>query len=429
MKNKKTEVVSPNNTAPRSCVRFFSLCSVFIIIAFAAVGCAENNTAGNGSAVTRINAPPPDISYLSEENISEANTDNVPVYAERTSFSFIAAGDNITYFGNTREAAKFGEKSGRDYSFLHQYTEIESLIKNADIAFINQETLMSDSYAISYYPRFNTPREMGHDIIEIGFDIINVANNHMLDWGARGLIDTINFLRDETDAFVLGDYLSESEYTHKIYEEQGVKIAFLSYTYGTNSGLNDHSTGLVIPNIKEDVLRKQIPAAKAESDLVFVSVHWGDENMFTPNERQKYYASLMCELGVDAIIGHHPHVIQPVEWLESENGHKTLCVYSLGNLAAEMARDFNMIGGLIAFDVFRETNGTTGIENVQFIPTMYYFNRSFYENRVYLFSEVPEELVNSHGVLYYSGATISYDKLMSYIKTTIPPAFLPHFYQ
>lgn len=408
---------------------------IIIVISFSACNKNKYNTKEkDGDNVTKIISP----SFVSDADTGKKSSEQTgnteiptikPVY-EKHKVSFLAVGDNITYFGNLREAEKYAAETGRTYNFKHQYSEITDLIEKADIAFINQETLMAGgNFNISYYPRFNTPQDMGYDIAEIGFNLVNVANNHMLDWGARGLIDTINFWRDNTDVFTLGDYLNENEYTHRIYEKNDIKIAFLSYTYGTNSGIDRNDTGVIIPYINEEIIKKQIPTAQKESDIVIVSVHWGDENTFSPNEKQKKYASLMCELGADVIIGHHPHVIQPVEWIISEDKkNKTLCVYSLGNIVAEMSNDFNMIGGIFTFDIVKE-GPDTFVENPIFNPTLFYYDKSFYENRVYLFSDVTEAFASSHGVVTYKGASVSYEKFMKYIKNTIDISFLPEIYK
>lgn len=341
--------------------------------------------------------------------------------------SFLAAGDNIVYLGNVVEAAKYSETGGRVYNFKNQYKAVTSLISKADIAFINQETLMAgDDYKFSYYPRFNGPRDMGYDLVDSGFDIINIANNHMLDMGEDGLQKTIEFWRNETSAFILGDYLGSNEYDNiKIYVKQGIKIAFLSYTYGTN-GLSSISSDIVIPYLNEETVIRQISAARAAADLVFVSIHWGDENSFVPNSNQIYYAQLICDLGADVIIGHHPHVIQPVVWLEGTDGHKMLCAYSLGNFAAEMANDYNMVGGFLTFDIISENGEQPYISEPLFIPTVYYYNMSFRNNRVYLMKDFTEELASGHGIGYY-GNTTTLVKLKSYVTDTINAEFLPDY--
>lgn len=380
---------------------------------------AQTENTAAGTVVTDTAADDTDDSTAADTGQSDP---------EPLRISFIAAGDNIVYYGNVREAEEKSVPGGRAYNFAHQFGDIAQIIEEADIAFVNQETLMAgDGYKLSYYPRFNSPRDMGHDIIDTGFDIVNIANNHMLDWGADALYQTALFWRNETPAFTIGDYLANDEYENiRVYEEQGVKIAFLSYTYGTNLGFDKYSTGVVVPYLDEKTVVRQVQSARACADLVFVSVHWGDENSFRPNSSQEKYAQLMCDLGADVIIGHHPHVIQPVLWLENGSGHKTLCAYSLGNLAAEMAGGYNMVGALLSFDIISGSGKEPYIADPLFIPTVYYYNMSFRDNRVYLMENFTESLAASHGIGYYGNST-TLKKLRSYVTDTVDADFLPDF--
>lgn len=360
-----------------------------------------------------------------EENSVFAETDSEPVIKK---ISFLAAGDNIVYLGNVGEAVKYAETGGRTYNFMNQYKEVASLIDGADIAFVNQETLMAgDGYNFSYYPRFNSPQDMGHDLVDLGFDIINIANNHMLDWGADALQKTIEFWRNDTPAFTIGDYLNSDEYESvRIYENQGVKIAFLSYTYGTNMGLGAKYSDIAIPYLEEETVTRQVTAARKVADLVFVSVHWGNENNFLPDSSQVNYAQLMCNMGVDVIIGHHPHVVGPVVWLDGIEGHKTLCAYSLGNFAAEMANDCNMVGGLLTFDIVSENEKKPYIADLLFIPTVYYYNMSFRKNCVYLMRDFTEDMAAGHGIGHYGNYT-TLEKLRSYVTDNVSKEFLPDY--
>ncbi|MBQ7953652.1 MAG: CapA family protein, partial [Clostridia bacterium] len=227
--------------------------------------------------------------------------------------------------------------------------------------------MAGEGYPIKYYPTFNSPQDLGYDVVEMGFDVVNIATNHMLDIGANGLLKTIDFWKN-MDCFMIGGYENEEDFnTVRIYEKDGIKIAFLSFTYATNGILKPASSKLVIPYIDDEDMVSQIESAKQQADLIFVSMHWGSEGAFKPSDEQKRVAQLIADSGADAIIGHHPHVIQPVDWLTGKDGNKTLCVYSLGNFVAEQAYDYNMVGGIIEFDIVSE-NGETYIENPVFTP-------------------------------------------------------------
>ncbi len=343
------------------------------------------------------------------------------------SASFVGAGDNLIFYGNVRDAASCAVSGGRAYNFAPTYASVKDTIHSADIAFINQESLMcGDGYAFSYYPRFNGPQDLAYDLAETGFDVVNIANNHMLDKGADGLEATIDFLRTVDGVSLIGGYKSQDEYAQPlVLETNGIRIAFLTYTTFTNLAKSPASSPLVIPYPDDDTVASQLARARELADFVIVSVHWGDEYTFTPNASQKSLANLLAENGADVIIGHHPHVIQPVEYIDRPDGKKTLCVYSLGNFVAEQDHDFTMLGGLISFDIVK-IGDTTTAENVVFQPTVYYFNTSFYKNHVYFLKDFTEDLAASHGLAYY-GKSITVEKVTEYVKNTISSEFLPEY--
>lgn len=365
-------------------------------------------------------ALPDETTSLPADSIQAEQPAPTPEYR----VSFIGAGDNIIYYGNVRDAASCAQADGRTYNFQPIYSDVATLVESADVAFINQETLMcGDGYAFSYYPRFNGPQDLGYDLAEIGFDVVNIANNHMLDKGSDGLAATIDFWNSMEGITLIGGYCDEDDYENiRTVTSSDICIAFLSYTFTTNGLTLPSSSALVVPYPEDDTVISQLARANEIADYVIVSVHWGDENTFTPNSEQRSFAELLAENGADAIIGHHPHVIQPIEWIEREDGTRTLCVYSLGNFVAEMARDYNMLGGLISFDIVKHGEQVY-TENVEFIPTVYYFTTSFYQNHVYPMTDFTDALAETHGLAYY-GRSLSLTTLKRYLNETIADEFL-----
>lgn len=358
-----------------------------------------------------------------DETTPESETTDPPEPVVLTA-SFVGCGDNLTYYGNVRDAKSCALADGRAHNFAPTYSFVADRIAAADVAFINQETLMcGEGYAFSYYPYFNSPQDLGYDLQELGFDVVNIANNHMLDKSADGLAATIDFWNAMEGVTLIGGYKDQADYDEiRIVESSGIRIAFLGYTFETNYLKLPADSPLIVPKPDEETVRTQVSRAKELADFVLVSVHWGVENSFTPDRSQTEFAALLAELCVDAVIGHHPHVIQPVEWIDRPDGGRMLCVYSLGNFVAEMDWEHHMLGGMIAFDMVL-TDGVPTIENVEFIPTVYYYDRSFYNNRVYYYADFTEELAASHGIVYY-GRTISCANLSKYLKNTISEEFL-----
>lgn len=343
---------------------------------------------------------------------------------EDRNLSFLACGDNIIYYGNIRDAKE--KSNGGELDFSYSYANIASLIRDADIAFINQETLMAgEGYAWSYYPHFNSPQEVGKTLVELGFDVVNIANNHKLDKTGAGLRATIEFWRSQ-EVLLIGDYLSAQELSCvDIYECDGLRIAFVSFTEHTNTLKLSAAREEVIPYLERAFVTAQMRQAKETADLVIASCHWGDENVFTPSAVQREYAQLLCNLGADVILGHHPHVIQGVEWLQSEDGtHRTICYYSLGNLMAEMKTQYNMLGGIAMFDIVLRHGETPRIESPVLMPTVFYFNSTFRDNTIILMQDFTQELASSHGISGY-GNRLSLPALYAKVREVISPEFLP----
>ena len=359
-----------------------------------------------------------------EQKINTSINESTPSPSEEEVFevSFIACGDNITY--GTKGAVAEAVTGGRKYNFKPQYENVSEMIQDADIAFINQEVPMAgEGYALSSYPMFNAPQELGLDLVELGFDVVNIATNHMLDKGASGLEATIDFWNDQ-EVVLLGGYKNREDFENiRVVEKNGIKIAFLSYTYSTNGITKSQSSPIVIPYINDEDILRQTAAAKELSDLVVVSMHWGEEYHFEPSAEQRRLAKLMADSGADAIIGHHPHVIQPVEWIEGINGNRTLCIYSLGNFVAQQDHDYSMVGG-IAELTFKKTGNNTEISSVLFHPTVFHFANVFLTNRVYLMEQYTPELASQHGVRTYYANPLSYKDLIGYAKNTISEEFL-----
>lgn len=405
---------------------FAALCGLVIFS-----GCGNNQQLPS-QAEKEITMPKPgsDVADTGDGSIEkmpeESELADEPVL-ERV--SFVGCGDNIIYYGNVRDAASLSDGE-RKYNFKPMFEPVKDIIAGADIAFINQETVMAgDGYSLSYYPRFNSPREVGIDLVELGYDVINIANNHMLDKGAPGLENTIKFWKEQ-DCLMIGGYQNAEDYDNiRVLEKNGIKISFLSYTYATNGIRKPSSSSLVIPYINDEDIIRQTSKAKEESDFVIVSVHWGNEGVFRPNDEQKRTAQLLSDCGVDVIIGHHPHVIQPVEWLVGENGNKTLCVYSLGNFAAEQEYAYNMVGGIITFDIVSENDGKPYVENPVFNPTVFHFNSKFYKNTVYLMEDYTQELADAHGVRTYYRHSLTVPGLRKYVTDNISPEFLPESFR
>ncbi len=331
---------------------------------------------------------------LSQNNPAETSvpTDTEPAEStapvnpepEDVTVSFAAVGDNLIhesiYLEAAAKATALASSEGYtgSYSFDHMYCDdVRAIIKNADVAFVNQETPIVPGFAASGYPAFNTPEEAGNCLVSMGFDVVNIATNHMLDMEGRceGLRSAIKFWNSRA-VLPIGGYEGRDDYeTVRVLQVKGKTVAFVSFTYGTNgNSLNRSSSDLIIPYIDDSEIIARVSAARKAADAVVVSMHWGEENSATVTSEQKRLASLLSKYGADVVIGHHSHTLQPVEWVTGESGRKTLVLYSLGNFISTQLDYENLVGGLCTFDLHFDKNGGVTAENVVMNPTVTHYS-------------------------------------------------------
>lgn len=396
------------------------LCLLFAVLLFTTSCLRPSGAPINGGADTTVKVP------VTEESETVADTTAKPedtTPPEKHEASFVGCGDNIIYFGTWRDAQSKSDGT-RPYNFKPIYANVQGIISAADIAFINQETVCSQSFEPESYPQFNSPVDLTFDVMDVGFDVICMANNHMLDKGALGLRESFDNWNDR-GACVIGAYEEKDEGRYiTYYEKNGIKIAFVAYTYGTNLAEDPANEGLYAPYLKQADIAGDVKEARENSDFVIVSVHWGEEGSMTPSDEQREYARTMAESGADVILGHHPHVLQPIEWLDGADGGKTLCAYSLGNFVHEQARDYNVPGGILSFNIVKEGDDRAKVDAPEFIPTVCHYPSNFYNNTIYFLSDYTEELAASHAVRTYYNNTISLESLKKYVRDTISEEFL-----
>ncbi len=379
------------------------------------------------TAVPEAVTTPEETVTVRMEPVTTPVTTEAPEPPTLYSFSFLAAGDNMIYYGNVRDAARNAKGTDKKYDFKPSYTSIKPIVEQYDLSFINQEVLMCGAgYDPSYYPRFNAPQEVGDAVVDAGFDIIGMANNHMLDKGENGLKATLDYW-EKQPVTLIGAYRNRESFDNiTVLEQNGIKIALLAFTDWTNGISLPKGSEMFVPYTDKALIAAKVAEAESLADLTIVSMHWGDEFTFKVNDKQKEVAKIICENGGDVIIGHHPHVLQPIEWVESGE-QKTLCVYSLGNFMAEMELDSKIVGGMVTFDVEKlGEDGSAEVKNVHFIPTVFDYTKSFYNNHIYLMENYTAEQAKAHGMAYYGNST-TLARLKKYVTDTIAEEFLPDF--
>lgn len=355
---------------------------------------------------------------------AEAETPADP-YAD-VSVTFTAAGDNLIHPNIYYEAASRAA-AGVEYDFKPMFSDVADIISSPDFAFINQETLMAgNGFEVSGYPSFNSPQELGRDLVSLGFDIVNIANNHMLDRSAAGLSATMDFWHSQP-VTLLGAYYDHTDAAKlRTVTADGITIAVISYTYGTNGIVLPEGSELDIPYIDDARIISELSQAEIEADFTIVSVHWGDENSSEPNDEQRRLAQLIADCGTDIILGHHSHTLQPLEWIERADGGKTLCAYSLGNLVSAMMYPENMVGGFLNFTVSGDGKGGLCVTDIGFIPTVFYYGTDYYGTHIYLLEDYTDAIATGHGTQLY-GYTTTPEKAQNYVRRAIPAEYLPEY--
>lgn len=262
-----------------------------------------------------------------EESACENLEDESDINANKV--SIVMVGDILLHDGVT-ESCK--TEDGYDFSPIFENTK--DVIESADIAIVNQEVIIGgEELKISGYPTFNAPYEIGDALVDAGFDVVCHGTNHALDRKKTGIINCLTYWSDNhPEIEVLGIHESEEDRNEiSIMEVNGLKIAILNYTYGTNGIPLPEGMPYAVDIIDKEKIKKDLTNAEENADFTIVCPHWGVEYMLEENSQQKSIAEFMAENGADLIIGTHPHVIEPVEWVEAENGNRALCYYSIGN--------------------------------------------------------------------------------------------------
>lgn len=352
------------------------------------------------------------------DQISEEIT--LPPAPEIKTVSFCAVGDNLIHAPIYNQA-----KTADGYDFSTAYKGIEDIIQKADLSVINQETLIcNDMYEPSSYPCFNSPKALGDHMIDIGFDVFTLANNHCLDYGEKGLSHSLDYWDAKTQ-LTAGTYRNaEDKNKIRTGEYGGIKFSFLSYTQYTN--------GLTLPQGSEMIIGDtgnlegmiaDVKAAKQASDVCVVALHWGIENSDIIEDWQRTYAKALADAGADIIIGNHPHVLRDIEIIERKDGGKTLCAYSLGNFISAQSVGQNLIGGILEFNVtMTEGEKSASITDVKLTPIVTHYDGNYSNVRIYKLSDYTPELALAHGVRQFS--TFSYDYILEVLKKNINEKYL-----
>ena len=336
-----------------------------------------------------------DEEFYPEGSAREAGyiaTEAYPSYREDNVIRITAVGDILVH--ETQLISEYDEETD-SYDFTDNFQYVEGYIKEGDLSIANLETtLAGKEKGYTGYPTFNTPDEIVDALRGCGFNLISAANNHIIDKGVAGLIRTATIVKDK-GVELTGIKANSQEKSYSVKEIKGVKIGISNYVFETQKqGGRITINSIPLPAEGEALIdtfnyaelnswyreaEERILKMKAEgAEFIVFLMHWGNEYQRDASSYQKEMAQKLCDLGVDVIIGSHPHVIQPMEYLTSSiSGKNSVVFYSLGNFLSNQRRErvdsiYPEDGIIVNIDVIKGKDGTLELGEVSYIPTWVY---------------------------------------------------------
>ncbi len=344
--------------------------------------------------------------------------------------TLMALGDDLLHMG----IVNTGKQADGSYDFSFLFSQLGDVLAQTDIKVINQETVFAgNQLGFSGYPRFNSPTEVGDAIAAAGFNVVLHATNHSGDQKLPGIKACAAFWDKYPEILMVGMRDEPSEEPEiPLLTIEGVTFAILNYTYGANSStlplsyegyLNvlcdyNRKTGAMDFTSLNPTVLEDIQKADELADIVIVFPHWGNEYQTKPSTYQQEFARQMTEAGADLLIGAHPHVVQPVEWITAGNGNKALCFYSLGNYASTQKDPISMFEAM-AYVTFHVTETDVYIkeENTGAVPLVCHYtaNPVRYEATYFVDDYTPKQ-ADAHGIRIYGQKVLHFENLQKWTE-------------
>lgn len=394
----------------------------------------ENTAVLPGLSESEDSASPSDASKdllssntFASESSEDPEPSEDPDAFQEYDITLMALGDNLMHMG----IVNTGKQSDGTYDYSFLFQGITDYLEAADLKIINQETIFGgNELGFSGYPYFNSPTQVGDAIAAAGFNIVLQATNHAADQGINGIYHCVDFWKKYPQILQIGINGEEDRSSISLVTIKDITFAILNYTYGPNmetlpSSLRGHlnmlcayneSNGAIDFTSLNPQVTEDIRQAGQLADIVIVFPHWGTEYQDKPSSYQKAFAQEMTEAGADLIIGTHPHVPQPVEWITAENGNRALCYYSLGNYVSTQKQALCMLEEM-AWVTFHVTEDAVSIkeEGTGVLPLVcHYKSGPLRLERIYPLEEYTEELAGSHGIRSYGGVALYLSDLQTW---------------
>ena len=270
------------------------------------------------------------------------------------------------------------------YDFGAVFAQMKEEISSADLALVNQEVIIGgEELGVSGYPAFNAPYELGDALAEAGFDVVLHATNHALDKGKKGILNCLSYWREKHPSMaVLGIHDSSAGQEEiYVYEQEGIRIAILNYTYGTNGIALPEDMPFAVDLMEKEKMQRDLQKARQEADFVVVCPHWGTEYLLSASQEQKDWAEWFAENGADLVLGTHPHVIEPFEWVDGGD-RSALVYYSLGNFVNWTSGTGEgvanrMVGAMVEVTIGLDDENKAGIKSYDAEPVVCHVEQGF----------------------------------------------------
>lgn len=372
-------------------------------------GCGEIETLAaveNASATTAA----PEPASIEVDDTKTATAAEIPTLGSPTTenaepetprISLIMVGDILLHTPVENSA----RQEDGTYNFDAVFAHTREQIREADLALVNQEVIIGgESLGISGYPAFNAPYAIGDALVGAGFDVVCHGTNHALDKGKKGLLSCLSFWETTYPEMAVLGIHDSAEDTIYIYEKDGIRIAILNYTYGTNGIPLPADMPFAVDLLEEEKVIEDIQRAEEEADFTIVCPHWGTEYELGISSYQKKWTEIFLENDVDLVLGTHPHVIEPMEWVtDEETGHQMLVYYSLGNFVNWTSGTGSgvanrMVGGMAQVTLIAEETGEVSVEAYDVIPVVAHLEKGVNGVTVYPLSEYTEELAAANQI-------------------------------
>lgn len=362
---------------------------------------------------------------------NEEKQENIEKKEEMYKASMIMVGDNLIHSSIYKEANRNANYNG--YDFKPMIELIKPIVSRYDIKYYNQETILGGAeIGVSDYPTFNSPYEAGDAMIDAGFNLVSLATNHTIDRGKKAVLNSREYWNKQENVLAVGSYASEEERNEvKIAEVNNIKYTMLNYTYGTNGipvptgaeylvnvwptdlSINDPKRDKKYQAYKEQV-KQDIEKVKDKVDVVIVAMHWGIEYTNTPTAYEIDAAEFLADQGVNIVIGTHPHVVQPVTWIDD-----TLVIYSLGNFISAQTQDMNynkMVGLMTSLEITKTVKNDETIISIGNVSNelIYTYYKSYRNFKVIPFSQMNSTYLSNYKNIYerYKKVIQMYDEDM-----------------